>query len=614
MTRYTNAFTYTNTTDLGTDFSLISAAAAPRFSATGTAAKSGTTSVAVAMLLPQFGPATADQFAAVTLPSNTGASTAVGVRLANPSGSVVTGYVLRLTATAMALQRLNADGTTTTLSTDVAHTRIVNERIAITAVGTTITGYVAGTQVLQVTDSAFTGGRTGFRNSGTTNVTYDDFDAGDMPADAAGVNGIPQTSPTTAPGQVVGVTIGTVTATSIAVSWTATTDATAYTVEYRASGASSWTALSATAATSATITGLASSTTYEIRVTASNGVGAGTPSSTATAATAAPSSTPPGQTVGLVAGTATTTSVPLSWTATATATAYLVEYRVAGVEDWSSPGLVETTSATIPDLSPGTPYEFRITPYNAAGAGTPSATASRTTAAAAGTPVVTENQPRLGGLPAYRGLIKNLAGEYIFEGEVAHRLHTEFYGPPSAWTDSRDWIVATGGAVLSSSLGIVLKLTTDATVGAVATLGLKLPVTTTQLAGVRIDLTQVQFSAANAKADFRLFAGAGNVGASALHLASAPTAYLCSQGELNRTVTEQAIVGEDSARRRDLGLWVNFTTREAWLMEGDAVVGYRDCASTWTDGVAQVGLSITATAAAVAEVRLASMTITTYVP
>jgi alpha-tubulin suppressor-like RCC1 family protein len=61
--------------------------------------------------------------------------------------------------------------------------------------------------------------------------------------------------------------------TQIPVSWTAVAGATSYTVQYRVQGAGSWTARSAVAGTSDTITGLTNGTTYEVQVKASNSAG-----------------------------------------------------------------------------------------------------------------------------------------------------------------------------------------------------------------------------------------------------------------------------------------------------------------------------------------------------
>jgi hypothetical protein len=94
-----------------------------------------------------------------------------------------------------------------------------------------------------------------------------------------------------APGQVTGLTAGTPTSNSVPLSWAAVSGASAYTVNYRTAGSSTWTAASTTVTgTSYTPTGLSASQAYEFQVIATNVGGAGTPSATISATTAAASS------------------------------------------------------------------------------------------------------------------------------------------------------------------------------------------------------------------------------------------------------------------------------------------------------------------------------------
>lgn len=93
------------------------------------------------------------------------------------------------------------------------------------------------------------------------------------------------------PGQVTGLTAGTPTSVAVPLSWTAPADGgapTGYDVEYRVQGTTPWTLFSDNqAATNTTVSGLASATVHEFRVSAQNASGNGTPSAIVTVTTAA---------------------------------------------------------------------------------------------------------------------------------------------------------------------------------------------------------------------------------------------------------------------------------------------------------------------------------------
>jgi hypothetical protein len=101
----------------------------------------------------------------------------------------------------------------------------------------------------------------------------------------------------TAPGQVTGLTAGTATSSAQPLSWTAPASGgapSAYTVEYRLTGGSTFTTFANNiTGTSTTVTGLTAATGYDYRVTATNAAGSGTPSSVMSATTAAASGAGP---------------------------------------------------------------------------------------------------------------------------------------------------------------------------------------------------------------------------------------------------------------------------------------------------------------------------------
>lgn len=93
------------------------------------------------------------------------------------------------------------------------------------------------------------------------------------------------------PAQVTGLTAGTATGSTQPISWTAVAGATSYLIEYKADSSGTWLNFNTVTGTSATVTGLTPSTSYNYRVSAINSVGTGPVSATLTASTSAPTPT-----------------------------------------------------------------------------------------------------------------------------------------------------------------------------------------------------------------------------------------------------------------------------------------------------------------------------------
>lgn len=182
------------------------------------------------------------------------------------------------------------------------------------------------------------------------------------------------------PPQVGGLAVSALSYDRLTLAWTATARTLDYLPQYRVAGASAWTSLAATFGTSVTLTGLSSSTSYELRVIARNPTGSGTASATTTAATTAPA-TIPAQVTGLTAGAVTSRSVALSWNAISNADSYLVEYRLGTSGTWSTFGTVATNSATVVGLAATSSYQFRVAATNVAGTGSYSSTVTASTVA-----------------------------------------------------------------------------------------------------------------------------------------------------------------------------------------------------------------------------------------
>jgi hypothetical protein len=138
-----------------------------------------------------------------------------------------------------------------------------------------------------------------------------------------------------------------------------------------------------------TLSGLASSTSYDVRVYATNGSGSGLPSATYTTSTAASSAgqgSLPGSIPWIGPGDVSTpTTVSFSFSAPYTggsATAYIIQYRVTGQSTWITYGTVTWIGwQTITGLTKGTSYDMQVYATNLAGNGPASATYTVSTTA-----------------------------------------------------------------------------------------------------------------------------------------------------------------------------------------------------------------------------------------
>lgn len=197
------------------------------------------------------------------------------------------------------------------------------------------------------------------------------------------------------PGQVTGLSSAGTTESSVSLSWTASGSGgqvTSYAINYRQTGASSWTAApgspGSASLTTFTVTGLAASTGYDFQVIPQNSAGSGT-AATLTGISTASAPAAPGPPT-LSAGSPTNSTIPLSWTAPTSGGAvstYTVFYRVSGAGSWNTATAslgFGTLTYTITGLTASTTYDVYVAAVNLNGATASNIATVPTTAAGAG--------------------------------------------------------------------------------------------------------------------------------------------------------------------------------------------------------------------------------------
>ena len=158
-------------------------------------------------------------------------------------------------------------------------------------------------------------------------------------------------------GTATGLAASSVTTSSATVSWGAVTNAVSYAVDYKLNSSGTWTSFSAAqTGTSASLTGLASGSLYDWRVTATCASGTGaaaTAQFTTLVACVAPS--------GLASTSVTSNGATVSWTAVPAATSYAVDYKLNSSATWTSFSTAQTgTSANLTGLTAASLYDWRV--------------------------------------------------------------------------------------------------------------------------------------------------------------------------------------------------------------------------------------------------------------
>ncbi|MEL6190814.1 MAG: fibronectin type III domain-containing protein [Bacteroidota bacterium] len=176
----------------------------------------------------------------------------------------------------------------------------------------------------------------------------------------------------------------------LAASWSAAagngSGVTGYRVEYRAGTSGPWIVWDTVVGTSATITGLADGTLYQVQVFAINAVGV-SPTATPSSQTTQVTATVPAAISDLAEVSKTETTITVNWTASndggSPITGFRVEYRAGTSGGFTALPVVTDPADTIEGLTAGTAYQIKVIAINVIGDSADSNIITVTTDAAA---------------------------------------------------------------------------------------------------------------------------------------------------------------------------------------------------------------------------------------
>lgn len=239
-----------------------------------------------------------------------------------------------------------------------------------TPVGEDVAPFYYGKSGITISDSCDADGSeskygaTGLDNDG--DVVIDGSDP-----DCQIVSNTPPTQPGT-------LSASAITVNSATVSWGASMDVNgdtiSYQVDYRHNGNVSWTDGGSTNSTSRALSGLDSGQSYDVRVTPTDDMDAGTARTTLNLFETTFVNTPPTQPGTLLATSISPDSARISWEASTDVDddtiSYLVEYRRNGEIPWTNGGNTNNTSQPLSGLDPSQSYDVQVTPNDATDDGT----------------------------------------------------------------------------------------------------------------------------------------------------------------------------------------------------------------------------------------------------
>ena len=186
-------------------------------------------------------------------------------------------------------------------------------------------------------------------------------------------------------GNATGLTTTNIADNNATISWAAVTNATSYAVDYKLTSSATWISFAAAqTATTADLTGLTLSSSYDWRVSATCPAGSGgfvQAQFTTTGPCTAPAT--------LSATPITSSSATINWSSVSGAVSYDVDFKLAAASTWTNAVTGTTaTSRSITGLTASSVYDFRVRTNCAGAVSSVYATAQFTTAVAAVCPGV----------------------------------------------------------------------------------------------------------------------------------------------------------------------------------------------------------------------------------
>ncbi len=149
-----------------------------------------------------------------------------------------------------------------------------------------------------------------------------------------------------------------ITSSGAVISWVGSGSPKSYNLNYKVSGASSWTSVTGITSESYTLSGLSAGTTYnmEVQQVCSSGETSGF-TSTVIFSTTQPACNEP---TSLTASSITASGATISWVGSGSPESYTLNYKVSGASSWTSVTGITSESYTLSGLSAGTTYNVEV--------------------------------------------------------------------------------------------------------------------------------------------------------------------------------------------------------------------------------------------------------------